>query len=145
MDTTVERNHWWAQLPFSGGVAAVLVLALLVGAGFAATQVRGQDVTIAGQAATISQQTATIRQAQEQIHIMRSFAEIDRAIMAAYITLQADHAAMAQALLDNEGEIDEVYDLASASAQRTQRRIASLKEERQWLETVLYSSPGFNY
>jgi len=56
----VERKHWYTQLPVSWLVEVVLVIALLAGTAFAATQVRGRDAAITDQSAVISQQAATL-------------------------------------------------------------------------------------
>lgn len=136
----VERKHWWTQLPFSWGVEMVLVLALLAGTAFAATQVRGRDVTIADQSAVISQQAATIRQSEEQALTLRRVAYVDGALIEAYGTLQAHRAAMEKALRGEYGEVYESYEVQAAGAQQAQSRIEMLLAQRQ---VMLSIPPGY--
>lgn len=56
----VQRQHWYAQLPFSWAVEITLVVALVAGVAFAAIQLRNRDATITEQAVTL--QTAQAQQ-----------------------------------------------------------------------------------
>src|SRR5262245_43120893 len=116
MVAQVERKPRGIQASFSWGVAAVLALALLVGIGVAAAQVRARDATIADQATSISRQATALQQSGEQVLSLRRIAALDESIIEAYGQVQAQRLAMEQALRGEFGEVYESHAVAAAGA-----------------------------
>jgi hypothetical protein len=142
MSMHVERKHWYTQLPFSWGVEAILVVALLAGTAVAATQVRGRDTTITEQATIISQQTTTIgqqamaiRQAELDRQTLGRLANLDAALLDA---LEAganarDQGSRALAAGDYQG-----WEAALMQESAAQSRIAELRLQR---DLMSYTPP----
>lgn len=143
MLTHVEHKHWYTQLPFSWGVEVMLVIALVAGTVFAATQVRGRDVTIADQATFISAQAITMQQTQQQILTERQGAYWDSALVQSYGALETHRAALARAERGEYGEVYESVAIEAAAVAETQSRIEMLlAQQRAW--QMVRSSTGYD-
>jgi hypothetical protein len=89
----VERKHWYTQLPFSWGVEVILVIALLAGTAFAATQVRGRDTTITDQAAMLEaarvEQVETLSRMNATVTLQEEFrAQLEQGLAVQAVTIQ---------------------------------------------------------
>jgi hypothetical protein len=93
MLTHVERKHWYTQLPFSWGVETLLVIALVAGTVFAATQVRGREATIADQAVMLEtarvEQVQTLARMNATVTLQDEFrAQLEQGLAAQAVTIQ---------------------------------------------------------
>jgi len=144
MLTHVEGKHWYTQIPFARWVEVVLVLALLGGTAFAASQVGSRDAAIADQA---SQLRAVTAQQQAMADVLtwavtyhERVAALDGAIIEAYDLWKAS-LAMEQMLrpLGTEPQQGD-YDLVVAEMNATESRIERLLAQRR---VVLTSLAGY--
>lgn len=150
-----ERKHWYSQFPLSWGVEIVLVIALLAGTAFAASQVTSRNATIADltaegvraesfwtarvqerdvmlqtQATTLSQQATALQQTEAQRLMRLKIAEIDDAIIQTYGVLQTQRTAMDNAQRGFFGEVYESYEVAALGAKQAEARIEQLLDQR---------------